>query len=166
MSLHNYDVTSLLDSLDCKELHLTQRLNQEETEALVRAMTSRVEIVHLGSKKGMVSLDVDTLTKYKGNGKCREVQCVWVKFTPDVEEDQDHDVGGAAGDVDQGEEDDDNGYIVQWIEHQKHQAHCIKRWAKEMNWIQSNIEVIEDEKIGLFGYFRLKVIKMQLEKPS
>ena len=35
----NCDMTRLLDSVQCKELRLTQRLNQEETEALVRAMT-------------------------------------------------------------------------------------------------------------------------------
>ena len=74
----NYDMTSLLDSLQCKELHLAQRLNQEETETLVRAMTSRVEIVHLGNRDGITSLDVDTLTKYKGDGKCREVHCFWI----------------------------------------------------------------------------------------
>ena len=74
----NYDMTSLLDSLQCKELHLAQILNQDETEALVRAMTSRVEIVHLGNRDGVTSLDVDTLTKYKGDGKCREVQCFWI----------------------------------------------------------------------------------------
>ena len=74
----NYDMTSLLDSLQCKELHLAQRLNQEETEALVRAMTSRVEIVHLGNRDGITSLDLDTLTKYKGYGKCREVHCFWI----------------------------------------------------------------------------------------
>ena len=160
----DYDMTSLLDSLHCKELHLTQRLNQEETEALVRAMTSHVEILHLGSKKGMVSLDVDTLTKYKGDGKCREVRCVWIKVTPDVEDegDQVHGGGGATGDVDPFEDDDTYGHCRrQWIDYMS-----TKRWAKEMNWIQSNIEVIEDEKIGLFGYFRLKVIKMKLEKPS
>ena len=74
----NYDMTSLLDSLQCKELHLAQRLNQEDTEALVRAMTSRVEIVHLGNRDGITSLDLDTLTKYKGYGKCREVHCFWI----------------------------------------------------------------------------------------
>ena len=58
-------------------------MNQEETEALVRAMSSRVEIVHLGNKESVwskwgdlpVSLDFDTLTKYKGDGKCSEVHC-------------------------------------------------------------------------------------------
>merc|ERR1712137_4786 len=66
------------DSLHCKELHLAQRLNQEETEALVRAMTSRVEIVHLGNRDGVISLDINTLTKYKGDGKCREVHFFWI----------------------------------------------------------------------------------------
>ena len=93
-------LATLLDAVNCKELHLfTEKLNQEETEALVRAMTSRVEIVHLGSKDGLVSLDVDTLTKYKGDGKCKEVQCVWVKVTPNLEKVQVHAGGGAAGDA-------------------------------------------------------------------
>ena len=81
-----YDLTSLLDSVNCKELYLstslnvpmTRELNQKETEALVRAMTSRVEIVHLGYRVGIggyISLDYDILTKFTGDGKCREVHC-------------------------------------------------------------------------------------------
>ena len=82
MNPPNHHMSSLLDSVNIKELHLfsgSTNLDQKETEALVRAMTSRVEIVHLGGKDGeykdTISLDFDTLTKYKGNGKCREVHC-------------------------------------------------------------------------------------------
>ena len=76
--LTDYDMTTLLDSVSCKELHLTtmqKRLNQKETEALVRAMTSRVEIVHLGEKKSgyFANLHFDTLNKYDGQGTCNQV---------------------------------------------------------------------------------------------
>ena len=77
------DLTNLLDSISCNKLQVctwAKTLNQEETEALVRAMTSRVEIVHLGDRNSnsgslAVSLDFDTLTKYKGDGTCRKVHC-------------------------------------------------------------------------------------------
>ena len=87
VNYEEYDLTNLLDSISCKELHLytsyIKRLNQEETKALVRAMTSRVEILQLGQKDGedvcapkSASIDFDTLTQYKGDGKCREVHCL------------------------------------------------------------------------------------------
>jgi len=156
----NYDVTSLLDSLNCKELHLTQRLNREETGALVRAMSSRVEIVHLGSKDGAISLDVDTLTKYKGDGKCREVHCVWVDVWPSAEDDGgqvDGDHGGGGADQDQQAEADQT---EQWIDHIS-----IQKWVKEMSWIQSNI--VENEfKVMYWGRSTLKVSKLKLEKTS
>ena len=88
-----YDLTTLLDSVTCKELHLftagmdeemRDTLSEKETEALVRAMTSRVEILQLGTKDDDpcidhfhtgVTVDFDMLTQYKGDGKCREVHC-------------------------------------------------------------------------------------------
>ena len=87
-----YDLTTLLDSVNCKELHLftgiVEKMSKKETEALVRAMTSRVEILQLGTKDDDqyddhydnnfhtgVNLDIDMLTQYKGDGKCREVHC-------------------------------------------------------------------------------------------
>ena len=87
----NY-LSPLLDSVNIKELHLfsgSTELNQDETEALVRALTSRVEILHLGGKdednKNTVTLDFDTLKMYKGDGMCRSVHCNsvcigWSKF--------------------------------------------------------------------------------------
>ena len=86
-SVNNNDLTFLFDSVNCKELHLytqeKRRLDEQETEALVRAMTSGVEILYLGSFSGendkyiseIVNLDFDTLTKYSGDGTCREVHC-------------------------------------------------------------------------------------------
>jgi len=76
----DYHLSPLLDSVNFKELHLhpftgSKNLSQGETEALVRAMTSRVEIVHLGGSKDGVTLDFETLKMYKGDGKCREVHC-------------------------------------------------------------------------------------------
>ena len=103
----NYDMTSLLDSVSCKELRLIQKLNQEETEALLRAMTSRVEIVHLGGP-GVTSLDVDTLTKYTGDGKCRELHCFVSRIT------------FVDGDADARD---------QWITYSR-----AVTWAEKMNW--------------------------------
>ena len=80
--LHIYDNTDylspLLDSVNCKELHLfttSKDPSKGDTEALVRAMSSRVEILHLGGSNDGVTLDFDTLKMYKGDGKCREVHC-------------------------------------------------------------------------------------------
>ena len=85
ISGNDADLANLLDSISCKEIHLYtnfRKLIQEETEALVRAMTSRVEIVQLGPRKeesgynlfkSPITLDFDTLAKYKGDGKCSEV---------------------------------------------------------------------------------------------
>ena len=84
MHLHSVlgcDLSSLLDSINVKELHLFARLkafNQDQTEALVRAMTSRVEILHLGGN-GRLNIDFDTLKMYKGDGKCREVHIIEMK---------------------------------------------------------------------------------------
>ena len=69
----NYDVTTLIDTVHCKELILSdQKLNQEETEALVRAMATRVEIVRLFIMDN-VRFDLETFGSYKGDGKCKEV---------------------------------------------------------------------------------------------
>ena len=74
-SVTGCDVTSLLDSVNCTKLHLTQKMNKEETDALVRAMAARVDDVYLGGS-GNINLDVDTLTQYKGDGKCRAIHCI------------------------------------------------------------------------------------------
>jgi len=74
-----YDVTSFLDSVNCTNLLLKPTLNQEETDALVRAMNTRVDHVSLADL-GSLSFDVDTLrslTKYKGDGKCSTINCFW-----------------------------------------------------------------------------------------
>ena len=56
----------ILDSLRCKELTINQTLCREETQALVQAMESGVELVKLNVKP-----DTKTLTEYTGQGKCK-----------------------------------------------------------------------------------------------
>ena len=74
-NISGFDLTGLLDSVNCIMLSLTQNMNQEETNALVRAMSTRADTVYLGSSEGVTSLDVDTLTQYKGDGKCNAIYC-------------------------------------------------------------------------------------------
>ena len=62
--------SSKIDSLDISQ----QSLGREETQVLVHAMESRVEIVTLGDE-GEVKLDIMALTKYSGQGKCRMIMC-------------------------------------------------------------------------------------------
>ena len=144
-----YHLSPLLDSVNCKELHLfvkSRCLRKEETESLVRAMTSRVEIVHLGGKdkdgeyRDSISLDFDTLTKYKGDGKCREVHCnhVCIGWRDDDDDDaSDHDY------EDPDERDERRGRILikndeghhvyglkdKWIDDGR-----AETWAEQMNW--------------------------------
>ena len=103
-----------------------------QTKALVRAMTSRVEIVHLEST---VTLDFDTLTKYKGDGKCREVHCNnlcigWSNvddpyYGPDCD---DYDEQGRGNLITS-----DEGYAYglkdTWMDEDSARA-----WAEQMNW--------------------------------
>ena len=49
-----------------------QRLGREETQALVRAMESRVRELVL---YGKVTLDIRSLMEYSGRGKCRRMEC-------------------------------------------------------------------------------------------
>ena len=64
------DLMTILDNVRCEQMCIYRRsLGTEETEALVRAMETRVEEVELGD----VTLEVETLTKYSGHGKCNKV---------------------------------------------------------------------------------------------
>ena len=68
------DLVSVLDSLNCEKLSIRhQRLGREETQALVRAMESRVENVLL--KDVDIELGIETLTEYSGQGRCRVLTC-------------------------------------------------------------------------------------------
>ena len=70
------DLVSLLTSLKCQELIIhRQTLGREETQALVRAMESDVERVRLNVE---VTLDIEALTEYSGQGVCRRVCCLGV----------------------------------------------------------------------------------------
>ena len=65
------DLVSLLTSLKCRELNIgTQSLGREETQALVEAMESHVEVVLLWPQ---VTLDMEALAKYSGQGWCRRI---------------------------------------------------------------------------------------------
>ena len=77
-NVSNCDMISILDNLKCKELYISsQTLSSEETRALVRAMESRVERVILGSTfKGEWSLDIRALTRYSGQGRCKNL-IIW-----------------------------------------------------------------------------------------
>ena len=101
----------------------------------MRAMTSRVEIVHLGGFKDTVTLDFDTLIKYKGDGECREVHCNhvcigWNKFDTLVRIDR------WILTTDADEENlitIDEGYVIgmkdKWMDDES-----AKSWAEKMNW--------------------------------
>ena len=66
------DLVSILTSLKCRQLYITnQSLGREETQALVQAMESGVETVKLG---GLVTLDVEALAEYRGQGVCWKVK--------------------------------------------------------------------------------------------
>ena len=61
------DLVTLLDSVKCGGLSInTQSLGREETQALVRALESRVEEMRLYD----VELDIEALTEYSGLGRC------------------------------------------------------------------------------------------------
>ena len=67
------DMVSIMDSVKCEVLSLQrQRLDNEETSALVRAMEARVEEVVLGGRKQTL-LDVTALIQYSGQGRCKEI---------------------------------------------------------------------------------------------
>ena len=51
-----------------------QSLEKKETQALVQAMESRVQVVTFGVE-GEMKLDIKALTEYSGQGKCREIMC-------------------------------------------------------------------------------------------
>lgn len=66
------DLTSILTIIKCPELVISwQRLEREETEALVQAMESSVEKVLLWSE---VTLDIEALAEYSGQGVCKSLE--------------------------------------------------------------------------------------------
>ena len=64
-------LVTILDNVKSRDLVIRyQRLDSEETQALVWAMESGVEIVRL---YGKVTLEIRDLMEYSGQGKCRRV---------------------------------------------------------------------------------------------
>ena len=67
-------VVKILQNVRCKNLETrTQRLNSDETKALVQAMETGVEFVLLRCQEGdgeYYPLDIEALTQYSGQGKC------------------------------------------------------------------------------------------------
>ena len=65
-------LVTILDNVKSEQLVIgDQSLDTEETRALVRAMESRVEAVRLCE---VVTLDVEALMAYSGQGECGEVE--------------------------------------------------------------------------------------------
>ena len=72
-----WDLVTILDSLQCQEIRLgCKKLAREETQALVRAMESRVEKVFLYNE---IELDMEALSEYSGQGRCRVLECKGVR---------------------------------------------------------------------------------------
>ena len=68
------DLVSILTNLKCQGLFIRrQSLGIEETQALVQAMESGVEKVELAEA---VTLDIEALVEYSGQGVCRELE-IW-----------------------------------------------------------------------------------------
>lgn len=68
------DLVNLLTNIKCEELIITRlRLDSKETQALVQAMESGVEKMTLFYTKTYegVTLDIEALTEYSGQGRCR-----------------------------------------------------------------------------------------------
>ena len=63
-------LTSFLKRVNCESLRIkNQNLDRSETQALVQAMDSGVESLHLST----VTLKIDHLVTYSGQGQCRQV---------------------------------------------------------------------------------------------
>ena len=75
------DLVSILTSFKCEVLSIKrQSLGREETQALVQAMESRLEIVMLQTG---VTLDIEALAEYSGQGVCRKVD-LWAASAGDT----------------------------------------------------------------------------------
>ena len=65
------DLSPVLSSVQCRKITISNTsLSTADTQRLVAAMVTRVKSVALGRD---VTLDVDTLAQYDGEGKCEEV---------------------------------------------------------------------------------------------
>ena len=65
------DLTPVLSNVKCRELKIIDRsLSTNDTQNLLTAMDTRVEVVELGAEG---TLDMETLAQYDGKGECEEV---------------------------------------------------------------------------------------------
>ena len=64
-------MTASLKCMEYLELHIGKhRLGREETQALVQAMESSVALMVLEEE---VTLDIEVLTEYSGQGQCNDI---------------------------------------------------------------------------------------------
>ena len=101
--VRNCDLSNLLGPACCETLGLGQSLSSEETWALKQAMEQGVERVEIW---GDVSMDIETLSLYNGQGRC------WSVF-----------FGGCDGWCDGGAHVPQDIYTVD-----------LKDWARKVNW--------------------------------
>ena len=67
----NIDLSSVLDKIECERLAIRQPLSSKETQALLRAMETRLTAVSLYDEDE--AFDIETLTTYDGKGKCMTI---------------------------------------------------------------------------------------------
>ena len=73
-NVSNCDIVNILDSVKCQWLYISgQTLSSEENQAMIRALDSGVEKVHLDSV-GEASLDIKALSQYRKQGKTMKLQ--------------------------------------------------------------------------------------------
>ena len=79
------DMVAFLDSVKCRLLRIYgQKLRTEDTQALVRAMETSVFKVYIGNY-GEVTLDIEALTKYNHQGKCKYIYMAgWRYLEPET----------------------------------------------------------------------------------
>ena len=73
-NVSNCDIVNFLDSVKCQKLYISGLfLSSEENQAMIRALDSGVEKVHLDSV-GEASLDIKALSQYRKQGKTMKLQ--------------------------------------------------------------------------------------------
>ena len=75
-NVSGFDLVCFMESIRCEWLYIGIGVNMgsEETKALVRAMESHLINVRIRGS-GRMTLDVNALTQYSGQGKCNHIQC-------------------------------------------------------------------------------------------
>ena len=79
-------MVALLDSVKCQNLYIDgQKLRTEDTQALVRAMETRVVDISIGCLKE-VTLDIEALTQYNHQGKCKRIMMGFTYLEPETKD--------------------------------------------------------------------------------